>query len=269
MKLQRTTLVLLVLAILLGGFVYFYEFQWKSQQEQVKKKKQQLFAFKEDDVKALKITTPSETINLERSPEAGKTKWLMKSPDSVPANDGTVAYLLNLLETEKTEQSVNTPPSELAQFGLKQPQATIDITLNNQKTHKLVLGKPSFDKRFLYAQNSFSLTPDGNFKVVSVSNKFENAVKRSLSEWKAVQNNPSPSPSPSPGATPTNSTPAATPANPTIKPIPINASPKAVPNNSSSTPNPNPTPTTSPSPKPTPTPTPTPTLNPPSSPTKD
>lgn len=265
MKLQRTTLVLLVLAILLGGFVYFYEFQWKSQQEQVKKKKQQLFAFKEDDVKALKITTPSETINLERSPEAGKTKWLMKSPDTVPANDGTVAYLLNLLETEKTEQSVNTPASELAQFGLKQPQATIDITLNNQKTHKLVLGKPSFDKRFLYAQNSFALTPDGNFEVVSVSNKFENAVKRSLSEWKAVQNNPSPSP----GATPTNSTPAATPANPTIKPIPINASPKAVPNNSSSTPNPNPTPTTSPSPKATSTPTPTPTLNPPSSPTKD
>ena len=260
-------MVLLVLAILLGGFVYFYEFQWKSQQEQVKKKKQQLFAFKEDDVKALKITTPSETINLERSPEAGKTKWLMKSPDSVPANDGTVAYLLNLLETEKTEQSVNTPPSELAQFGLKQPQATIDITLNNQKTHKLVLGKPSFDKRFLYAQNSFSLTPDGSFEVVSVSNKFEKAIKRSLSEWKAVQNNPSPSPSP--GATPTNSTPAATPANPTIKPIPINASPKAVPNNSSSTPNPNPTPTTSPSPKATPTPTPTPTLNPPSSPTKD
>ena len=145
MKLQRTTLVLLVLAILLGGFVYFYEFQWKSQQEQVKKKKQQLFAFKEDDVKALKITTPSETINLERSPEAGKTKWLMKSPDSVPANDGTVAYLLNLLETEKTEQSVNTPPSELAQFGLKQPQATIDITLNNQKTHKLVLFCREFD----------------------------------------------------------------------------------------------------------------------------
>ncbi|MDY6900641.1 MAG: DUF4340 domain-containing protein [Cyanobacteriota bacterium] len=277
MKLQRTTLVLLVLAILLGGFVYFYEFQWRSQQEQVKKKKQQLFSFKEDDVKALKITTPSETINLERSPEAGKTKWLMKSPDNVPANDGTVAYLLNLLETESTEQSVNTPPSELAQFGLKQPQATIDITLNNQKTHKLVLGKPSFDNRFLYAQNNFATTPDGNFEVVSVSKKFDNAIKRSLSEWKAVENNPSPSPSP--GATPTNSTPSpgATPAIPTIKPIPINQSPKAVPNNSgtNSNPSPNPNPTTSPSPKVTPTPTPTPktptptpTLNPASDPTK-
>lgn len=259
MKLQRTTLVLLVLAILLGGFVYFYEFQWKSQQEQVKKKKQQLFAFKEDDVKALKITTPSETINLERSPESGKTKWLMKSPDTVPANDGTVAYLLNLLETETTQRSLNTSASELAQFGLKQPQATIDITLNNQKTHKLVVGKPSFDNRFVYAQNNFSTTPDGNVEVVSVSQKFENAIKRSLSEWKAVENNPSPSPSPSPGTTPNNATPGATPAIPTIKPIPINESPKAVPNNSS----PTPTPTTSPSPKVTPT------LNPPSAPTKD
>jgi len=265
MKLQRTTLVLLLLAILLGGFVYFYEFQWKSQQEQVKKKKQQLFSFKEDDVKALKITTPSDNITLERSPESGKTKWLMKSPDTVPANDGTVAYLLNLLETEKTERTVNTSASELSEFGLKQPQATIDITLNNQKTHKLVLGKPNFDNRFLYAQNNFATTPDGNAEVVLVSKKFEDAIKRSLSEWKAVENNPSPSPSPSPGATPTNSTPAVTPAVPTIKPIPINPSPKAVPNNSAPTSTPTPTPTTTP----TPTATPTPTLNPASAPTKD
>lgn len=263
MKIQRTTLVLMLLAILLGGFVYFYEFQWKSQQEQVKKKQQQLFSFKEDDVKALKITTPSETINLERSPESGKTKWLMKSPDNVPANDGTVAYLLNLLETENTERSVSTPASELEQFGLKQPQATIDITLNNQKTHKLVLGKPSFDNRFLYAQNNFATTPDGNFEVVSVSQKFENAIKRSLSEWKFVENKPTPTPTP--GQTPTSSTPAATPAIPTIKPIPINPSPKTVPNNSS----PNPTPTTSPSPQTNATPTPSPTLNPASAPTKD
>lgn len=248
MKLQRTTLVLMLLAILLGGFVYFYEFQWKSRQEEVEKEQQQLFSFKEDDVKTLKITTPSETITLERSPESGKTKWLMKSPDAVPANDATVAYLLNLLETQKSERSVNTPASQLSEFGLEQPQATIDITLNNQKTHKLVLGKPNFDNSLVYAQNQFATKPDGNVEVVLVSKNFENAIKRSLSEWKAVENNEK-SPSPSPEATPTNPTPVPTPAIPTINPIPINPTPKSIPTNS--TPTPTPTPNSTPTPTPT------------------
>ena len=255
MKLQRTTLVLVLLAILLGGFVYFYEFQWKSQQAEVKKKQQQLFSFKEDDVKSLKITTPSETITLERAPESDKTKWLMKSPEKVPANDGTAAYLLNLLETEKSDRTLNSPASQLGEFGLKQPQATIDITLNNQKTHKLVVGnKPSFNNSLVYAQKNLATKPDGNTEVILVSNKFENAVKRSLSEWKAVETQDK-TPSPTPTATPTLPTTQSTPGIPTLKPIQINPTPKAIPNNSTPTPTPTPTPTATPTAKPKSTPT--------------
>ncbi|AFY57137.1 hypothetical protein Riv7116_4723 [Rivularia sp. PCC 7116] len=249
MKLQRTTLVLVLLAILLGGFVYFYEFQWKSQQAEVKKKQQQLFSFKEEDVKNLKITTPSETITLERAPESDKTKWLMKSPDNVPANDGTIAYLLNLLETEKSERTLNPPASQLGEFGLKQPQATIDITLNNQKTHKLVVGsKPSFNNQLVYAQKNLATKPDGNTEVILVSNKFENAVKRSLSEWKAVEIQQQ-TPSPTPTVNPTLPTTQSTPAIPTVKPIPINPTQEAIPNNST----PTVTPTSAPTVKTTPT----------------
>ena len=228
MKIQRTTLVLMLLAILLGGFVYFYEILCKPQHEDVKKKQQQIFSFNEVDVKTLKITTPSETIILERSPESGATKWLMKSPDAVPANDGTVAYLLDLLEKEESERTLTIPASQLSQFGLQQPQATIDITLNNQKTHKLVVGKLNFDNRLVYAQiQDFSNKPNENVEVVLVSKNFENAIKRSLSEWKAVDNNKT-TPSPTATATPTNSTPTPTPATPTIKPIPINPTPKPI-----------------------------------------
>ncbi|MBE9215143.1 DUF4340 domain-containing protein [Plectonema cf. radiosum LEGE 06105] len=237
MKLQRTTLILILLAILLGGFVYFYEIQWKSQQEEVKKKQQQLFSFNEVDVKALKITTPSETITLERSPESSNTKWLMKSPDTVPANDGTVAYLLNLLVNENSDRAVTTSTSQLSEFGLTQPQAIIEITLNNGKTDKLVLGKPNFDDRFLYAQNNFATKPDGNVELVLVSKNFENAVKRSLSEWKAVNTREN-IPSPSPEVTPTT---LPTPVIPTIEPIPINPTPIL-------TPTPTLTPTTTPTP---------------------
>ena len=257
MKLKRTTLVLLLLAVLMGGFVYFYEFQWKSQQEAVKKKQKQLFSFKEKDVQKLNIKTPSETITVERSPENSKTKWLMKSPDNSPANDGTVAYLLDLLEKEQSERVISASPSQLEEFGLKKPQATIDITLSNQKTHKLTLGKPSFDDRFVYAQNQFSSKQGEKTEVTLISKNFENAVKRSLSEWKAEAKNSQTTPSPT-------STPAdtkATPGIPTINPIPVNPTPKQI--LTSPTPKVTPTPkatlTKTPEPKPKNTPTPVPT----------
>ncbi|PLZ30691.1 hypothetical protein CBP27_23015, partial [Fischerella thermalis WC542] len=67
MKLQKTTLILILLMLGLASFVSFHEFYWKNQQEEVKSKKQQIFSFEEDDVQSLSIKTKNATIILERN----------------------------------------------------------------------------------------------------------------------------------------------------------------------------------------------------------
>ncbi|MEH2008477.1 DUF4340 domain-containing protein [Nostoc sp.] len=206
MKLPRTTLILILLALGLGGFVYFYEIRGATVREEIKEQKQQIFSFAADDVQSLTVKTKKLTLNLERSPESSNLKWLIKSPVSGPANDAIVSYLMDLLVKGKSERTLSTPAKELGEFALDQPQATINITLKNRQSHQFILGKSNFNGRFLYAQTDPAAKPDGNINVLLVSTDFANAVNRELSEWKQpVDNSQKLPPLTIPKPSPTNS----------------------------------------------------------------
>ncbi|MDM9381371.1 DUF4340 domain-containing protein [Chlorogloeopsis sp. ULAP01] len=188
MKLQRTTLILILLALSLGGFVYFYEFYSKTQQEEVQKKTQQIFSFRADDVQTLTVKTKDYTLNLERNKGSEQPQWLITSPQQAPASDAIVSYLMDLLVKGKSDRTLSIPADQLTEFGLVQPQATIVIVLKNQQTHQLTLGKPDFKGSFVYAQTNPARQSSGNVDVLLVSKDFENAVNRELSEWKQTPN---------------------------------------------------------------------------------
>ncbi|MFM8004154.1 MAG: DUF4340 domain-containing protein, partial [Dolichospermum sp.] len=105
-------------------------------------------------------------------------EWEIKSPISAPANDAIVSYLTDLLVNGKIARTVSVLPTELSEFGLDKPVATIDIKLKNQQSHQLILGKAEFNNRFLYAQAD----TNQNLNLLLVSQDFFNAVNRDISE---------------------------------------------------------------------------------------
>jgi Domain of unknown function (DUF4340) len=223
MKLPRTTLVLVILALALGVFVYFKEIRSGSQEEQINSSKQKIFAFTEDDIKSLTIKANNQTIVLERNSNSDDTnKWLLKSPLQAPASNPYVSYLTNLLVKGQTEKTFSTPEKQLADFGLNNPKGVIEIKLKNQQTHQLTLGKHDFKNAFLYARGDTVTKPDGNVDILLVSKDFENAVNRPLSEWQEALDKPTSTPStPSPNL----SQPTPLPTTP----IPVTTSPQAIP----------------------------------------
>ena len=198
MKLQRTTLILLLLALGLGGFVYFHEIRGDTQRQEAKAKEQQLFSFTADQVQSVTVKKPEQTLELERegninSSTADISIWQLKSPSVAPASDASVSYLMDLLVKGKSDRTLQVSAAQLQEYGLDRPQATIEVKLKNQQTHQIVLGKPDFNHSFLYAQADPPAKPSGNVSVLLVSTDFENAVNRPLSEWKArdaSQSNP-------------------------------------------------------------------------------
>lgn len=188
MKLQRTTLVLMLLALGLGGFVYFYEIRGATQRQEASDSKKQIFNFAADDIQSLTIKRGNDNIVLERSNSPDPPKWLLKAPTSAPASDASVSYLTDLLVKGEINRVISSQANQLNEFGLDQPQATIDIKLKNQKTHKLILGKPDFNNSFLYAQTDLSTKPNG-IEVLLVSKDFQNAVSRDISEWQQAGDN--------------------------------------------------------------------------------
>lgn len=185
MKLQRTTLILLLLALGLGGFVYFYEIQGATQRQEAKVQGRQIFSFEEDQVQSFTVKTKEQTLLFERGNQSSKPKWLMKAPSQTPASDASVSYLMNLLAKGKSDRAIQVPVAQLQEYGLDQPQATIEVKLKNQTTHQLILGKPDFNRNFLYAQADPAVKSAKDVSVLLVSTDFENAVNRPLAEWKS------------------------------------------------------------------------------------
>lgn len=251
MKLQRTSLILLISALVLGGIVYVVEIQGAPQREAAKVQAKQVFSFQEDQIQALTVTTGQRILKFTRptaaqtAKSATPTQWLLTIPgqvrgnDDIPANDGSVAYLLSLLTTGQSSNTLTVPTTQRREFGLEPPLTTIDITLKDQKTHKLLLGAPDFSGNLIYAQAD-PIGAATQVPVLLVSKQFTEAVARPLTEWQA----PSPSPSPaSPLPSGASSNPSPVPSTPVpASPIPSSASPSASPTPSSSPPSASPTP---------------------------
>jgi hypothetical protein len=135
--------------------------------------------------------------------------WQLIAPKAGPANEGTVTFLLNLLATGTSEQTLQVEPAQLKEFGLEPPTTILALELKNQKSYQVNLGKQNFNQSAVYAQidknaavapAKESLPPKR--EIVLVPTGFLDAVNRPLSEWQAKTSSSKPTVSPSPSATP-------------------------------------------------------------------
>lgn len=183
MKLQRATWILFAVALTLGGLVYFYEIKGKPQREAIQAEQEKIFSLKIEDIKSLTVKTQQDTIQFERTEDENQP-WQMKQPEDVPANDAVLSFLLNLLAEGERDRTLTVPPERAADYGLDTPLARIDFQVVDGKKHRLVLGRPDFSERFIYAQ----IDPEGQDKnalnIVLVPKDFQYAVERDLDEWK-------------------------------------------------------------------------------------
>jgi hypothetical protein len=204
MKLQRQTLILLFSAIVLAGGIYVYERQSPPQSPAQKQdgNQKELFTFKEDQVQEVTLVTPKQKLRLKRAQPPSPTVWQLESPKPEPADDAAVAFLLSQLTTGKSDRTLEAPVSQKAEFGLAEPSATVTVKLNNQQTHQLILGKPTYDSSGLYAQVDPPTTTKQKLQVLIVPLDLTNAVNRPLSEWQQTKPKSSPKPNSDPNSSP-------------------------------------------------------------------
>ena len=151
MKLQRTTVILVLLALGLAGFVYYFEFRRPARQEVVEEKERQLFSFEENQVQSVTVKIEDSRLAFERQAETDSSKWLMTQPESAPASDASLAFLLSKLVNATSDRVLTVEPEQLQDYGLDEPRAIVEITLDNRETHQLRLGNKDFTNSSLYA----------------------------------------------------------------------------------------------------------------------
>ncbi|NJL87449.1 MAG: DUF4340 domain-containing protein [Leptolyngbyaceae cyanobacterium SM1_1_3] len=189
MKLQRNTVILLVVALGLGGVVLISESQRSPDTADTLEQDQgdRLFDFEEADVQTLTVDADNGTLRFERD---GAGEWQMTEPENTQAEPAAIAFLLNLLRTESARETLNITSAEQADFGFDPPAATVEFALADGTTHTLTLGTTAFSGDAVYGLIDAEAVPlpedAGEIAVQVVPIDFVNAVNRPVEEWQVA-----------------------------------------------------------------------------------
>lgn len=192
MKLQRTTLILVGLALLLGAGVILSESQWfkslKSKANpELEDTQSPILTFSEGEVQAITLKRGEGTLSLERQAD---DSWRLTRPIQSGAEAGAVAFLLSRLNTDRPLQRVTMQPDQAADFGFTEPMGTVTLTLGDDRRHTLILGGPDFSGSAYYAVVDPPIWPPQAggepYPVLVVNADVATALQRPLGEWQAA-----------------------------------------------------------------------------------
>lgn len=107
-----------------------------------------------------------------------------KASEAIVANDAYISFFFDNVIEGQQERAIAATTQLLKDYGLDNPQATVEIVLKNGQTHKLLLGDRDFTGSFIYAQVDPETTVNAEQQVFLVSTNFENAIDRPVEEWK-------------------------------------------------------------------------------------
>lgn len=168
---RKSTLALVVVALIFVGFVYWFEF--KRTPTEKTQTNPAVFHFQPEQVDAITITRPGQTIVIDRQGSG----WQIVQPVQTRADSSTVSALLNDVTLSHSSRTLKTTAGQLKTYGLASPPLTLAFKLKNGQSHELKIGSADFTGASVYAQagrpNQVLLVPnsvysDGNKTVAQL-----------------------------------------------------------------------------------------------------
>jgi hypothetical protein len=129
----RSTLILLLLLIGLGAYVYWVEVP-KAEQEA---KKQTLFDFKADDVTEVSLAYADREITVKKSGE----NWYLVKPIEASADAATARNLATAIADCEVKKTLTETAADLAPYGLDNPFVKITVKLGDKAMPAILVGK--------------------------------------------------------------------------------------------------------------------------------
>jgi hypothetical protein len=194
MKFQRSTIILVGVAFLLGAGVLIAESQRTRSPESATQSEstEPILTFEETDVVTLAIDRGNETLIFEQD-DTGD--WQMVEPEEALAEPGAIAFLLSRLNTDSPLQTVTMEPDQITEFGFSAPVGIATVTLQDGTEHELILGGPDFSGGANYAivdPDPWPPEAGQDTSVLVVTRDVANGINRPLEEWKMPVETPDP-----------------------------------------------------------------------------
>ena len=175
---QKTTLFLVLLALGLGGYVYFNEIHSPPPEETETTAEETLLTFDHNEVQQITLDREEETLTLIRSNEG----WEMIEPEEAVAEESAIVFLLDLLTSETSSETFTVENPQLEAYQLSEPLVSIKIQLEDETEHTMMLGTTTFNEEEVYAQINPKEEEMQEVKIIPINLK--EAAERPLEDWK-------------------------------------------------------------------------------------
>jgi hypothetical protein len=119
----KTLVVLLLLAVGLGGFFYYDTYWLNPGREKAESAKGRIWAVEPKDVEGVTIVRKGETVRLKRAADG----WEMLEPLRVRADRAAVDDMVTGLATARMDREIDPNPAKPAEFGLDPPEAEVRL----------------------------------------------------------------------------------------------------------------------------------------------
>jgi hypothetical protein len=144
----KGTLILLILCLGLGAYLYFYEIKGGEQRDKAKQAEGQVWKLDAGAVRQLEISSASRHITLVRN---GERDWAITEPKSLPADSDEANRLAGSASDIRRESVLEENATGLAQFGLDPPQSTLKVKTKEGKEFEIYFGRNNPTGSFNYA----------------------------------------------------------------------------------------------------------------------
>ncbi len=140
-----TTLILALIVLAVGAFVYFYEIKGGEGRSETEERDKKIFSLEADSVRAISLQEAGVAF------EKRGSVWHLVSPVQSLADEGAVSALLSRIESAKREREISSSAAEYRNYGLLPPSEMIVLEYQN-KRDTLYLGDKSATNAMVYAR---------------------------------------------------------------------------------------------------------------------
>jgi hypothetical protein len=122
----RNTLLLLLVLVALGAYIYWVELPGQKREAEAKK----LVTLQKDDVTAIALDYPDHSIGLAKNEQGD---WRVTKPVEADADDPVVNNMLTAIAEADVSRTLDDVGDKLGQYGLDKPEAIVTLTLKDGK----------------------------------------------------------------------------------------------------------------------------------------
>lgn len=172
---MRNTIILLILALALGAYVWFYEIEGEQERKAQQEMEEKLVAIPKDSIQTVIINDFDKTFRFEKENDG----WEITEPVKTGADQSAVTSLLSSLTSTKKSRPFSVSLKEKVQFGLNDVLLRLKVIGINGSADSVQLGQKTSIGEEMYVSKGNQDT------VVAVSPiSLKNAAQKSLFSWR-------------------------------------------------------------------------------------